>query len=264
MAVWCEGRIVEQSVVDVSDRGFTLGDGLFETLSVSNGEPCFLDRHLKRLRAGCDFLGIPLLLSDAVLLDAIFQLLHSKALLEAVVRITLTRGPAPRGILPPLNPKPTLIISAEPRSVLGPAEAIVATVTRRNEHSPLSRIKSINYLDNILARREAANKGANEALLMNSAGALAEASTANLFACINGLLCTPPIDNGALPGIMRNLIIEHFRVSERSIGVADLIGADYAFLSNSLGLRVLRSVDGHLLADCSPVLERIACDVGFR
>ncbi len=261
MAVWYDGSIVENFSVDVTDRGFTLGDGLFETLLASDGRPCFLDRHLKRLRAGAEFLGIPLLLSDDMFSMAILQLLKFNGLFEAAVRITLTRGPAPRGVLPPLNPTPTLLISAEPRVALGPVDAVVATVTRRNEHSPLSRIKSNNYLDNILARREASAKGANEALLMNCAGMLAEASTANIFVCVDGVLCTPPVDDGALPGIMRLLVMEHFPVKERSIDVADLISSDYAFLSNSLGLRPLRSVDGHLLADCTQVLERIAFDL---
>lgn len=261
MAVWYDGRIVEKFSVDVTDRGFTLGDGLFETLVAHDGKPRFLDRHLQRLRAGAEFLDIPLLLSDEMFLVAILQLLKYNQLIDAAVRITLTRGPAPRGVLPPLNPTPTLVISAEPRVALGSVEAIVATVTRRNEHSPLSRIKSTNYLDNILARREASAKGANEALLMNCAGMLAESSTANIFVCIDGVWYTPPIEDGALPGIMRRLIMEHYSVKERSIDVGDLVRADYAFLSNSLGLRPLRSVDGHILADCTPALERIACDL---
>ncbi len=261
MPVWWNGTIVDKPPVDVADRGLTLGDGLFETVAVMEGKPCFMDRHLKRLRAGCALLAMPPIPGDDELEQAILQVLAARGLREAAVRITLTRGPAARGVLPPAATAPTLVIAAEPRAAAGPVEAIVATVTRRNEHSPLSRVKSTNYLDNILARQEAAAKGANEALLLNTAGRIAEASTANLFACIGGVLCTPPLEDGALPGVMRALVMEHRTVRERGIGVRDLDGASYAFLSSSLGLRPVRRIDGVALPDCSALLEQLDEDI---
>ena len=120
----------------------------------------------------------------------------------------------------------------------------MATVTRRNEHSPLSRIKSTNYLDAILAREEARRRNADEALLLNTAGKLAEATAANLFIVRGGQVMTPPLGDGALEGTMRSEIIAQTGAAECSLPVADLLSADEAFLSNSLGLQAVASVDG--------------------
>src|SRR5207245_493303 len=116
---------------------------------------------------------------------------------EAVARVTLTRGPAPRGLLPPVAPTPTLLVvsGTQPPSA-GPVRVVISKSTRRNEASPLSGIKSLNFLDNVLARREAARQDADDALLLNTRGALAEASAANLFMLRQGMLMTPPLADG--------------------------------------------------------------------
>jgi branched-chain amino acid aminotransferase len=269
MTVWLNGELVaaDAARIDPTDRGFTLGDGLFETIRAHAGRAVALDRHLLRLRDGARLLGIPVAWDDLAIAGAIEQLLRALGLADAAIRLTLTRGPAPRGVLPPEHPRPTRLITAGALPPPAPpARAILATETCRNEMSPLARVKSLNFLDNVLARREASARGADEALLLNTRGRLAEATIGNLFLWADGRLMTPPVADGALPGIMRARLIERSGAVERALEPADLFGADAAFISNALGLRPIASVDGRtigvapdralrLVADCLATLE---------
>jgi len=252
MSIWLNGKLVpaELARLDPRDRGFTLGDGLFETIRLEDRWIAYLERHLTRLRAGAQFLDIPLHWSDAEIETGLNALVAAERLTEATFRITLSRGPGERGIAPPALPMPTLMITAGPLPPAGPPiRAVMATVTRRNEASPLSRLKTLNYLDNILARREALARGADEAILLNTRGAVAEASIANLFVLSGGVLKTPPIADGALPGIMRRALIERCGAVETSLTPADLTGATAIFLSNSLGLKPVVAIDGVPVGD---------------
>ncbi|HLZ66399.1 MAG TPA: aminotransferase class IV [Aliidongia sp.] len=269
MIVWLNGDLIDGAAarIDPADRGFTLGDGLFETIRARGGRATLLDRHLRRLHEGAELLGIPVAWSDVEIAEAIERLLGTVGLADAAVRLTLTRGPAPRGVLPPGQPTPTVLITAGTMPPPArPAHAVVATGTRRNELSPLARVKSLNFLDNVLARREAAARGADEALLLNTRGRLAEATIGNLFLSIDGQLVTPPVADGALPGIMRGLLIERCGAVERSLDLADLLVAEAGFISNALGLRPIATVDGRaiggsvdralqLVSDCRSTVE---------
>lgn len=258
MKVWLNGVILpsEAARIAPNDRGFTLGDGVFETIRAVNGQPVHMARHLRRLRVGLAVLALPIAWTDAALANAIALCLRVNGLEQAAVRLTVSRGPASRGILPPLTPEPTVLVAAGPlASAAGPAHAITCTITRRNEFSPLSGVKSLSYLDGILARREAAKQGADEALLLNIRGRVAEASAANLFVFRAGTLATPPLADGALPGIMREVLIERCGASEAPLGIEDVLAAEAAFLSSSLGLRPLASLDGQPLGACP---DRIA------
>ncbi len=201
--IWLNGALLpaKQARIDPSDRGLTLGDGLFETIRVAGGVPLHVQRHLTRLRHGAEQLGIIPPLDDAEILAAFTQTLAANALEEAVLRLTLTRGVGPRGVAPPANARPTLLITAA--SWVAPSvdlSAIICQSTRRNEFSPLAAIKSLNYLDNILARREAALRGAEDAILLNTQGNVAEATAANLFLLKNGKWLTPPVAEARSPG----------------------------------------------------------------
>lgn len=235
----------ETARIDPADRGLLLGDGLFETMRAADGAPLRLTRHLARLRQGAAVLRLPLPWSDEALAAALRDTLAANDLAAGVLRLTLTRGPAPRGLLPPTEPAPTLLMAASPLPPAMPsAHAVIARSTRRNEHSPLARCKTLNYLDNVLARIEAEERGAGEALLLNTAGRLAETTIANLFAVIDGTLLTPPVEDGALPGVMRATVLQEAQAVERPILSADLVRASEAFLTSSLGIRPLLSVDG--------------------
>jgi branched-chain amino acid aminotransferase len=254
--VFLNGRLVtvDAAALDIADRGFTLGDGLYETIAVKDGRPARLPAHLARLRRGLGVIGLALAETDAALEAALGYIVRANDIEEGVLRLTVTRGPAPRGLMPPERPTPTLLIVGRAQR-LGdrpPARAVVATGTRRNEHSPLSRIKTTNCLDAILALKEAAAKGADEALLLNTKGNLAEAAAANLFLVIGGRAVTPPIADGALAGIMRADLLRHIDAAERTLKPADIGQASEAFLTSSLGVRPLVAVDGIAVGDGRP------------
>lgn len=241
--------------IDPSDRGFTLGDGLFETIAVKSGAPRRLDAHLARLHDGAAMLDLPLPWTDAQLAQWIAATASANALADAVVRLTVSRGPGPRGVLPPPAPTPTLVIAAAPLPDTSAAVALItATRTRRNQHSPLARIKSLNYLDNVIARAEAAAAGADDALILNTDGRVAETSIANIFALIGGRLVTPPVADGALPGVMRAEVMRLARAAERSLAADDLRAASEVFLTSALGLRAVVALDGQAIGDGAPGL----------
>jgi len=240
--------------IDPVDRGLTLGDGLYETIAVRGGRPARVPAHLARLRRGAAVVGLEVPKDDEALTAVLAEVTRANGIDEGVLRLTLTRGPAPPGLKPPATANPTLLIvgRSEKLAPAPPATAIIATVTRRNEHSPLSRIKTTNCLDAVLALREALESGADDALLLNGAGNLAEATTANLFAVIDGKLATPPVADGALAGVMRADVIEGLDAEERSIAPKDLANASEAFLTSSLRVRPLVAVDGRAIGNGRP------------
>jgi len=253
---YLNGRLVdlETAAIDVSDRGFTLGDGLYETIAVRLGRPARLAAHLARLRLGAQVIGLDIPGDDARLAAALESVIAANDIKEGVLRLTVSRGPAPRGLMPPAAATPTLLITgrAQALGARPPAKAIVATGTRRNELSPLAAIKSTNCLDAIMALREAAARGCDEALLRNTKGDLAEATAANLFVVIDGRTLTPGIGDGALAGVMRADLIAALDARERTLSPADLAKASEAFLTSSLGIRPLVEVDGRPIGDGRP------------
>ena len=256
--IYLNGELLpdDEACISPADRGLLLGDGLFETMRVYQGDIFRVDAHLERLLAGADFLGIPVPVVGEGLPQALSRTLAANGLArsDASLRLTLTRGTGPRGLLPPPNAQPTLLITATPlgATTFSPATAIIAG-PRRNEYSPLSNLKTLNFLDNILARREAAEAGADEALLLNTAGNLAEASAANLFAVFEGVLHTPPLSDGVLPGITRAVVLElaqglDIPVVEASLAPGQLFTAEEAFFTNSLiGIRPLVKVNARAI-----------------
>ena len=237
MNLWLNGHLRDAGTARIapSDRGFLLGDGVFETIRATAGRPRHLGHHLARLRHGAAVLAIPVPWPDEQLAEAIGQVAGAA---DQAVRVTLSRGPGGRGVSPPPDTHPTLLITAAPLPPPGgPLNAVLATTTRRNEHSPLSRIKSLNYLDSILARAEAAQAGADEAILLNTAGRVAEAAAGNLFVLHGGTWRTPPVTEGALPGIARLLLLAAGHAGEAALAADVLLEVDAAFVSSSLGLR---------------------------
>lgn len=228
--------------IDPADRGFTLGDGVFETLRIYRGKPFRLDAHLNRLENSAAALGIPMPLSRLRLTAAVAETISANALGagDGSMRITLSRGTGPRGLLPPRDCRPTLVMSAflSKPGETRPLSAAISEI-RRNEHSPLSRLKTLSYLDNVLAQREAAERGADEAILLNTAGRLACAARANLFIVRDRSLFTPPVSEGVLPGIARAEVMSiarglGLRIEEVPLEPGTLDSADEVFLTNSL------------------------------
>jgi len=266
MKLWLNGTLVDADTarIDPSDRGFALADGLFETLRVRSGKPLRLGAHLARMHAGAGTLGIPLPHSDKEIGEAIAAVLTANGLVDGMARVTLSRGPGPRGLLAPKEPHPTLLIAVNATAPEPPpAKVIIATVTRRNEFSPASRFKTLNYLDNVLARREAEQKGADDALLLNSQGRLVESTIANLFLVIDGDVLTPPVSEGALPGVMRAEVIDRLGAATAQLNPADLASATEAFLTNAAGIRAVVVVDGKAIGTGreGPVTTRLKVSV---
>jgi branched-chain amino acid aminotransferase len=164
-----------------------------------------------------------------------------------VLRLTLSRGPGPRGLLPPEHPKPTMTMVVAPWTRPAPVTAITARIVRRDEYSPLCTIKHTNTLTAILARREAASHNADEAILLNQQSNVAEATIANVFVVVDGVLATPRLSDGCLPGVAREEILQRAGAVERPVTQEDLARADEIFFSSALGVRSAVSIDGRTL-----------------
>lgn len=250
MTFWLNGEFREdREAIDIADRGFLIGDGVFETLLVRNGAPAFLDAHLARMAEGLRALQIdaspPADTGD--ILRILTEKNHIKG--DASARITISRGPAGRGLVFPdaSKARATILITVQGAPGGGseaqtPLRLKVSSFTRA-ETSISARCKTLNYLDNLLARNEALLAAADDALMLNGHGRIACASSANIFLIDqNASVATPPVAEGALPGIVRGLLLEagaetRIDIRERSID-ATALHEGQVFLTNSLiGLR---------------------------
>lgn len=242
-------------MIPPDDRGFTLGDGLFETVLARGGELVALSAHLDRLTAGCVTLGLPAperadagRLMRQALADA------DLAADRAAVRLTLTAGSGGRGLDRPDAPQPRLVATAAPTPRPATPARLITAQVRRNEHSPASRLKTLSYLDNVLARAEARTAGADEAVMLNTQGLLACAAAANLFWIEGGTLFTPALTCGVLAGVARGEVLARagaLGVTTREVaaGPEALVAAEAAFLTNALiGVRAIGELDGRAYA----------------
>lgn len=256
MKLSLNGALVEAAEARIApdDRGFTLGDGVFETIALKKAAPKRLAAHLARLRDGAGVLGISVPYTDTKIGELVAAVISANEMSEGALRLTLTRGPGARGLTPPEAPTPTFLITVGPLPPDDPLTLMVARRTRRDETSVLARVKHLGYLDNILARREALAAGADDAVILNLAGRVAETTIANLFCLIGGGLVTPPVSEGALPGVMRAEVIRLTRADERPIEVAELERSSEVFVSNALGIRPVTKVNGRAVGDGVPGL----------
>lgn len=249
--VHLDGRLVRAQDARVSpfDRGFLLGDGLFETLRAYRGKPALLPDHLARLARGCEALRLPFPDDLPARVDAT---LDANGRPDAAVRVTLTRGPGGRGASPRGAGPGTILVSlaAIPYDEAIYSRGLRAVVSRR-VHAPEGHagIKATSYVDHVLARLEADDAGADEALFADPAGHLLEATQANLFALRGDVLTTPPL-GALLPGVTRRAILElagtlGLRAREAPLTREDLLGSDEGWLTASvLEVAPLTTLDG--------------------
>ena len=233
---------INQARISPLDYGFLYGFGLFETMRAYDGKVSFLDRHLSRLAHSAETLGLPAITPDIG--KAVMDTLRANKLSNARIRITVSAGEG--GIVP--DPKsctsPTVLITARhyqpyPEQTYEKGFKAVISLIRRNSQSPLSSLKSTNYLENLLAKQEAKNKGADEAVFLNERDLVAEASMSNIFLVSEGVLKTPRVENGILPGITRETILElslklGIEAVEQDLWLDELLEAEEAFLTNSM------------------------------
>jgi branched-chain amino acid aminotransferase/4-amino-4-deoxychorismate lyase len=237
--------------VPADDRGFTLGDGLFETVLARAGELVLWERHMDRLERACATMSLPPPDRGACRVAAAQALteadLHA---VRAAVRLSWSAGSGGRGLDRPSPCIPRLLAQAGPAPRADGPVSLATVAVRRNEASPTSRLKTLSYLDQVLARREARGAGADEALMLNTRGELVSAAAANLFWIEGRALFTPALECGVLDGVVRGALIERaraegFEVREVRAGPEALDQADAAFLTNSLiGVRAVAAVDG--------------------
>jgi branched-chain amino acid aminotransferase/4-amino-4-deoxychorismate lyase len=253
---------MDPSVIPIDDRGFLLGDGLFETVLFKAGRPVLWEAHMARLTRAC--LAIDLPLPDAERLKAEARRAVADRRLgsaRAAVRLTWTAGSGGRGLgrPEPLTPRLVASAAASPRPE-EPATVVVSTI-RRNARSPSARLKSLAYLDNVMARREAERAGADEALMLNTAGHMACASAANLFWIADGRLYTPSLGCGVLDGIMRAQVIAAAPVEEVRANLDTVLRAEAAFLTSSLiGVRMVRVLAGRFLKP-HPIIDQLSASL---
>jgi branched-chain amino acid aminotransferase len=240
---WLNGveRSVDEPQLSPLDRGFTLADGLFETMRASNGVIFRLDAHLDRLCTGARVLGIPIppTLRDHVASSA--RAAFAAGYVHASVRLTVTRGPAPPGLAPPPHPAPTIALAISPLSLPETPRPIVAAMAsaRRNEYALTAGIKTLSYTESVLALAQAKAAGADDAIFLDTAGHVSEATASNLFALIDDTLVTPALSCGVLPGITRAVVLELAQTlgidtSERELDEPELALATELFLTSSI------------------------------
>lgn len=254
--VWFNGKLVDGPLpLSPADRGILLGDGVFETIAVINGAALWLEEHLARLVKAAAELGIA---ADPASLHAAIAALRGGMGFQ-VLRLTLTRGPAARG-LAGSGGEPSLIAILDPvaREFLMQPVRLATSTIRRNEFAPSSRLKTLSYVDAIAAAREAAARGADDALMLNTSGKAASSTIANLFLLKGGELITPDLSQGILPGIMRRTVLDlapglGLAPTERAIAPQELTTADAVFLTNSLRfIRPVTDLDGRTLGTRPP------------
>lgn len=225
-----------------SDRGLLLGDGVFTTIKVVNSHLINFAEHFARLQANARFIHIPFSFTAQALHEACLELLKANNAGEGtfILRITLTRGSSRRGIDIETNCTPNLIITISKfPDTLPESVSLTLSTFKRNEFSPLTKIKSLNYLDAILARHEAQNLGFDDAILTNTREHICETTTANIFFVGNSKLYTPPLADGVLPGIMRAQVLKtaqalEIQIIQTSIDTHSIAQFDECFITNSV------------------------------
>ena len=264
--VWLDGRVVGigEARIPVTDHGLLYGDGIFEGIRVYCGRVFRLDRHIARFAAAARQIGLALPGGAGTAREVVLAALRAYGRSEAYARLIATRGEGALGVDPSTCERPRLLciagrVSIYPEAKLRAGIDLVTVSVRRPPADVLDpRVKSLNYLNNALAKLEARRRGADEALLLNAAGMVAEASVANVFAHRDGVLLTPPATDGALEGVTRATVLElasqlGIPARERTLGRFDLFSADEVFLTGTgAGLVLVRSLDGALIGAGAP------------
>jgi branched-chain amino acid aminotransferase len=262
--IWFNGKLMDRQSASLSlqDRGVLYGDGLFETFRVEKGTPMFEEAHLDRLGEGARLLRFAQVPEPEKLKRGIRELLQANQVRSGYLRITLTRGIG--GFGQPLRRLTDISVWMEARehpldlSRYEQGVRAVVTSIRRNPYSPLTRVKSLNYLESVLARDEAAEAGVEEGIFRTVDGDVSETASANLFLVQDGCVVTPDVSRGVLPGIVRSWVLDTctqrgWAWKTRAVSVEELVKADEAFLTNSTwGPFPLVAVDGQSIGSGKP------------
>jgi branched-chain amino acid aminotransferase len=253
--IWIDGDLRDTASASVSafDHGLTVGDGIFETTKIVDGQAFALSRHLRRLRRSAQGLGLTLDRDDDELREAVASTIAANGLTAGRVRLTITGGIGPLGS--DRGPsRPTVMIAVAEQAPWPGSAAVVVVPWRRNEHSPVAGLKTTSYADNVVALRFARERGADEAIFANTAGSLCEGTGTNIFVGLGGRLLTPPLSSGCLAGITRELVVENNQVDEADLPIHLLAEVDEAFLTSSTrDVQPIHRIDDRELAWPGPL-----------
>lgn len=247
--VWLNGDVVRTSEARLSpfEHGFTVGNGVFETLAFRDGAFVALERHHVRLIHSCTAMGLQVP-SLEVFRAGLIEVMKANSMTEARLRFTVSAGEG----LPATNAvegKATLLAVATPLKPWPPTESVVIVPWTRNEHDPLAGIKSTSYGGNVRALAHAKAHGAGEAIFANTRGHLCEGTGSNVFLVRDGRVLTPPLSSGCLGGVTRALVIESSTVIEQDILIEWFEQADEAFLTSSTrDVHPIAAINGRALA----------------
>ena len=266
MLIYLDGKLVpkEEAVISVFDHGFLYGDGCFEGIRVYDGNIFRLEEHIDRLYESAKTLALDIPLSHAEMTQAVLDTVAANQKRDVYVRLVVSRGFGDLGIDPDKCPRPTVVVIADdislyPQKFYDEGIALVTASVRRIPMQCLDpRIKSLNYLNNILAKIEAKKAGCVEAIMLNIRGRVAECTADNLFIMKNGELKTPDLLEGALGGITRSAVIDIAEqkgmiVDETRMGLHDIYNADECFLTGT-GAEIVPvvNVDQRIIGDGKP------------
>jgi len=266
MKIYVDGNYQSQrdAKISVFDHGLLYGDGVFEGIRAYNGRVFKLKEHIDRLFYSAKAILLTIPMSPRAVIEAVLETCRRNRVRDGYIRLVVTRGVGTLGLNPNRCKRPSVIIIAG-KIQLYPAELyekgleIITVPTTRNLHSALNpAIKSLNYLNNILAKIEANNAACEEAIMLNAEGFVAECTGDNLFLVKNGQLSTPPLSAGALYGITRGVVIDLAReeglpVSEPNLTRYDVFNADECFLTGTgAELIPVVKVDGRIIGRGKP------------
>jgi branched-chain amino acid aminotransferase len=261
--VWLNGSLVDggEAKLSVFDHGFTVGDGVFETVKAVDGRPFALTRHLDRLAASAGGLGLPDPDRD-LLRGAVDQVLAANDVgALGRIRITYTGGVSPLGSERG-TAGPTMVVAAVPMRPWPESTAVATVPWTRNERSPVTGIKTTSYAENVVMLAHAHRHGASEAVFANTAGNLCEGTGSNVFVALDGRLVTPPLAAGCLAGVTRALLLEWVGADEDDVPIAALGEADEVFLaSTTRNIQPVHRVDDRALPETPGPLTRKAMEV---
>ncbi|HZJ14457.1 MAG TPA: branched-chain-amino-acid transaminase [Chthoniobacteraceae bacterium] len=246
LKIYLDGALVPESQAKVSvfDHGLLYGDGVFEGIRFYNGRVFRLEQHIRRLYDCARALLLNIPLTPEEMIRATCETIRANNLRDGYIRLVITRGVGPMGLSPFKCPKSSIIIIAAsialyPEDAYRTGLTMATVATRRPSHDMLSpQVKSLNYLNNVMAKVEAIQAGAEEGLMLNDSGLVAECTGDNLFIVRDGIISTPPLTAGALDGITRGVVFEIARelglpMRERDLSRHDIYTADECFLTGT-------------------------------
>jgi branched-chain amino acid aminotransferase len=260
LRIWLNGRLYDdprQASIAGTDHGLLVGDGVFETLKVTERGAFAIRRHLNRLGRSAAALGLPAP-DHGQIREAIEAVLAGRAFSRGKLRITYTGGRGPLGSEAAYGP-PTLIVALAPADAAAPLTSIVTAPWMRNEHGALTGVKSTSYAENVRGLRYAAQHQASEAIFLNTAGRVCEGTGTNIFVVFGDTVVTPPLSAGPLAGITRELIMEWTPVAERELTLQEAKHADEVFLTSSMrDIQGVERWDDQIFSQVRPVTQALS------